>query len=88
MGCKVPMSTLLLKLSTKVLIFLCKIRKGLGGAGKGGKLWKSIWAFQKKICQWLLDLKLPFPRPLVAISRAGKCSKCPQNGGSLGPNPV
>ena len=69
---RVRMSTLLLNLSKKVLIFLCKIRQGPRRGGKGGKLCKSIWAFQKKIAQGLPDLKMPSPRPFAGIFRVGE----------------
>ena len=67
------MSTLLLNLSKKVLKFFCKIRKGVEGAGKGGELWKSTWAFRKKICQRSLGSKLALPRAFPGNHRVGTC---------------
>ena len=80
------MSTLLLNLSKKVLKFFCKIREGGEGGGKGGELWKSTWAFRKKICQRFLGSKLALPRAFPGKRRVGKCQKCARKAGSPGQN--
>ena len=69
------MSNLLLNLSKNVLKFFCKMREGPGESGKGGKLCKSMWAFQKKIPQGSPDLKLASPRAFPAIPGMDKCQK-------------
>ena len=49
------------------------MRQCLEGMGKGGKLWKDTWAFQKKIPQGSPDPKLASPGALAVNPGVGKC---------------